>query len=58
MLAGMPESVRNTLASATPFPQRLGRADEFAAQVINMIRNVMLNGVTLRMDGALRMSPR
>jgi NAD(P)-dependent dehydrogenase (short-subunit alcohol dehydrogenase family) len=58
MMAGMPESVRQNLASVTPFPQRLGRAEEYAAQALNMVRSVMLNGVTLRLDGALRMQPR
>jgi NAD(P)-dependent dehydrogenase (short-subunit alcohol dehydrogenase family) len=58
MLLGMPEPVRQALASVTPFPQRLGRADEFARQAINMMESVMLNGATLRLDGALRMQPR
>ena len=58
MMAGLPESVRTTLASVTPFPQRLGRGDEYAAQAMNMIQSVMLNGVTLRLDGALRMQPK
>lgn len=58
MMAGLPEAVRTTLSSVTPFPKRLGRADEYAAQAINMVRSVMLNGVTLRLDGALRMQPK
>ncbi len=55
MMASLPESVRKTLAALTPFPRRLGHASEYAKQAINIIESVMLNGETIRLDGALRM---
>ena len=58
MMAGLPENVRAGLAVTVPFPQRLGRADEYAKQAINIIESVMLNGETIRLDGALRMAAR
>lgn len=58
MMAGLPENVRTSLGASVPFPQRLGRAEEFAKLVAAIIDNVMLNGETLRLDGALRMQAR
>jgi NAD(P)-dependent dehydrogenase (short-subunit alcohol dehydrogenase family) len=58
MMAGLPDNVRAGLAVTVPFPQRLGRADEYAKQAINIIESVMLNGETIRLDGALRMAAR
>jgi NAD(P)-dependent dehydrogenase (short-subunit alcohol dehydrogenase family) len=58
MLAGLPEPARQSLGAAVPFPHRLGRPDEFAALVRHIIENPMLNGETIRLDGALRMAPR
>lgn len=55
MMAGLPQPVRDTLAISTPFPKRLGRASEFARQAVNIIESTMLNGATIRLDGALRM---
>jgi len=55
MMAAMPEEARAALAAHVPFPPRLGRPDEFAALVEHAITNTMLNGCTLRLDGALRM---
>ncbi|MDN5871285.1 MAG: SDR family NAD(P)-dependent oxidoreductase, partial [Nitrococcus sp.] len=55
MMAGMPEKVRAALGQQTPFPPRLGRASEFAALAQHIIENAMLNGETIRLDGALRM---
>ncbi|MEW6426204.1 MAG: 3-hydroxyacyl-CoA dehydrogenase, partial [Bacillota bacterium] len=46
------------LASMVPFPSRLGRPQEYALLVEQIIRNPMLNGTTIRLDGALRMPPR
>ena len=58
MMAGMPEEVRESLGKSVPFPNRLGRPDEFAALVQQVFENDMLNGEVIRLDGALRMAPR
>ena len=58
LMAGLPEKARDSLAQQVPFPSRLGRPEEFAALVAHIIENVMLNGETVRLDGALRMAPR
>jgi NAD(P)-dependent dehydrogenase (short-subunit alcohol dehydrogenase family) len=58
MLAGLPEAARLSLGQQVPFPSRLGRPEEYAALVQHIIENVMLNGETIRLDGALRMAPR
>ena len=58
MMAGLPENVRASLGASVPFPPRLGRADEYAKLVAMIADNVMLNGETLRLDGALRMQAR
>jgi 3-hydroxyacyl-CoA dehydrogenase / 3-hydroxy-2-methylbutyryl-CoA dehydrogenase len=58
MLAGLPEPARESLGAAVPFPPRLGRLDEFASLAHYIIENPMLNGETIRLDGALRMAPR
>ncbi len=58
LLAGLPEENRQALAQAIPFPPRLGRAEEFAALAVHIAENEMLNGETIRLDGALRMAPR
>jgi len=49
---------QEALCAAVPFPHRLGRADEFASLAEQIVENVMLNGTTIRLDGALRMSPK
>jgi hypothetical protein len=54
----MPEPARNALASHIPFPNRLGRPPEFAALAVHVLENPMLNGETIRLDGAVRMPPR
>src|SRR5205823_208818 len=46
------------LAASVPFPQRLGRPEEYAQTVLDLCRNVMINGSVIRLDGALRMAPR
>ncbi len=56
MMAALPEEGRAALAAQVPFPPRLGKPDEFAALVEHAIVNTMVNGTTLRLDGALRMS--
>ncbi len=58
MMAAMPQEVKDALAAKTPFPQRLGRPEEFAAMVLHILDNLMLNGSVVRLDGALRMEPR
>jgi len=58
MLATLPEPQRQALAAQIPFPPRLGRPPEFAALVRHIVENAMLNGETIRLDGALRMPPR
>jgi NAD(P)-dependent dehydrogenase (short-subunit alcohol dehydrogenase family) len=58
LLAALPEENRRALADAIPFPSRLGRPDEFAALAVHIVENEMLNGETIRLDGALRMAPR
>ncbi|MCY1295316.1 putative oxidoreductase [compost metagenome] len=56
MMAGMPQEVRDSLGASVPFPSRLGRPDEFAALVRHIVENSMLNGETIRLDGAIRMA--
>ncbi len=55
MLAGLPDPVRDVLAKTVPFPQRLGRPEEYARLAQHIIENAMLNGECIRLDGALRM---
>jgi hypothetical protein len=54
----LPEPARQSLARQVPFPSRLGRPAEYAALACHIIENVMLNGETIRLDGAIRMAPR
>ena len=58
MLAAMPDQVRDSLGAQVPFPSRLGRPGEYAALVRHIVENPMLNGETIRLDGAIRMAPR
>jgi NAD(P)-dependent dehydrogenase (short-subunit alcohol dehydrogenase family) len=58
MLAGLPQAAQDGLAAGVPFPQRLGRPEEYAALALHICRNTMLNGEVIRLDGALRMPPR
>jgi NAD(P)-dependent dehydrogenase (short-subunit alcohol dehydrogenase family) len=58
MLGQLSEEVRKSLAQQIPFPSRLGRADEFAALAAHIVENEMLNGETIRLDGAIRMAPK
>jgi NAD(P)-dependent dehydrogenase (short-subunit alcohol dehydrogenase family) len=57
MLGGMPDKVRESLIATTVFPKRLGRPEEYAALVLHIVDNPLLNGATLRLDGAVRLSP-
>jgi NAD(P)-dependent dehydrogenase (short-subunit alcohol dehydrogenase family) len=58
MLAELPEAARESLGKQMPFPQRLGRPEEFAALVHHIIENEMLNGEVIRLDAAIRLAPR
>ncbi|MBT9289081.1 SDR family NAD(P)-dependent oxidoreductase [Prosthecodimorpha staleyi] len=58
MLKGLPQEVQDSLGRQTPFPSRLGRPSEYAAMVRSIIENPMLNGETIRLDGAIRLAPR
>jgi NAD(P)-dependent dehydrogenase (short-subunit alcohol dehydrogenase family) len=58
LLGTLPEPVRASLARQIPFPSRLGRPEEYAALAAHIIENEMLNGETIRLDGAIRMQPR
>jgi NAD(P)-dependent dehydrogenase (short-subunit alcohol dehydrogenase family) len=58
MLLGMPQEVQDSLGRQVPFPSRLGKPEEYAALVRHIIENVMLNGETIRLDGAIRMQPK
>ncbi|MGH6906053.1 MAG: SDR family NAD(P)-dependent oxidoreductase [Geminicoccaceae bacterium] len=57
MLLGLPEAVQQSLAESVPFPKRLGRPDEYALLVRQILDNPMLNGETIRLDGAIRLAP-
>lgn len=58
MLAGMSEEVQASLGKQVPFPPRLGRPEEYADTVAFIYGNAMVNGETIRVDGAIRMQPR
>jgi NAD(P)-dependent dehydrogenase (short-subunit alcohol dehydrogenase family) len=58
MMDGMPKDVQDSLAAQVPFPARLGRPEEFAQLVATVFEMPMLNGTTIRLDGAIRMQPK
>ncbi len=58
LLAGLPEPAREALSANIPFPKRLGEPPEYAALARSIVENPMLNGETIRLDGALRMPPK
>jgi NAD(P)-dependent dehydrogenase (short-subunit alcohol dehydrogenase family) len=58
LLAALPEEARQRLGAGVPFPQRLGGPAEYAELACHLVENRMLNGETIRLDGALRMPPR
>ncbi len=58
MIAVLPQPAQDSLAAQVPHPSRLGRPTEFAALVQHIVENPMLNGETIRLDGAIRMAPR
>ncbi len=58
MLLGMPKDVQDALGKLVPFPSRLGRPAEYAALALHIIANEMLNGEVIRLDGAIRLTPK
>lgn len=58
MLKGLPQEVQDSLGASVPFPQRLGDPSEYAKTAMFIFDNPMINGETIRLDGALRMAPR
>jgi NAD(P)-dependent dehydrogenase (short-subunit alcohol dehydrogenase family) len=58
MMAGFPQEVQDSLAATLPFPQRLGRPEEYGMLVEQIVKNPLLNGETIRLDCALRMAPK
>jgi NAD(P)-dependent dehydrogenase (short-subunit alcohol dehydrogenase family) len=58
MFDGLPDEARESLAASVPFPSRLGKPAEYAQLAVAICENVMLNGVNIRLDGAVRLAPR
>lgn len=58
MMAGLPDNVQKSLGEQVPFPPRLGRPEEYADLVACIYSNTMINGETIRLDGAIRMQPK
>lgn len=58
MFDGLPDEARRALAASVPFPSRLGAPAEYAALALHICDNAMLNGVAIRLDGAVRLAPR
>jgi NAD(P)-dependent dehydrogenase (short-subunit alcohol dehydrogenase family) len=58
MVASLPEAVQESLGAQIPFPSRLGKPEEYAHMVASIYGNPMLNGTTIRLDGAIRMQPK
>ena len=58
MMASLPAEAQESLGKQVPFPPRLGHPSEYASLVMQVVENPMLNGETIRLDGAIRMAPR
>lgn len=58
LLSRLPQEVRDSLGAMVPHPSRLGAPDEFGALAVHILENQMINGETIRLDGAIRMAPR
>jgi NAD(P)-dependent dehydrogenase (short-subunit alcohol dehydrogenase family) len=58
MMAAMPQDVQDSLGAAVPFPPRLGEPSEYGALALHIVENQMINGETIRLDGAIRMAPK
>jgi hypothetical protein len=55
---GLPQAAQDSLGKQVPHPSRLGKPEEYAQLVESIVRNPMLNGETIRLDGAIRMAPK
>jgi NAD(P)-dependent dehydrogenase (short-subunit alcohol dehydrogenase family) len=58
MLLGLPKEAQESLGKQVPFPSRLGKPEEYASLAKHIVENEMLNGETIRLDGAIRMAPK
>ena len=58
LLESLPEEAQKSLGMQVPFPSRLGEPDEYAQLAQQIFENTMLNGETIRLDGAIRMAPK
>ena len=58
MMASLPAEAQASLAASIPYPSRLGRPSEYADLVLHIVANRMLNGETIRLDGAIRLAPK
>ena len=58
MLEAMPKEIQHNISSQIPFPNRLGKPEEFAFLIKHIIENIMINGEVIRIDGAIRMAPK
>ncbi len=58
LMGSLPKEAQDSLGAQVPFPSRLGHPDEYAMMVEAIVANPMLNGETIRLDGAIRMSPK
>ncbi|HYM03159.1 MAG TPA: 3-hydroxyacyl-CoA dehydrogenase [Stellaceae bacterium] len=58
LMGSLPKEVQDSLGASVPFPRRLGKPEEYAQLVMSIIENPMINGETIRLDGALRMAPK
>jgi NAD(P)-dependent dehydrogenase (short-subunit alcohol dehydrogenase family) len=58
MLLGLPKEAQDSLGKQVPFPSRLGKPEEYAQLARSIVENEMLNGETIRLDGAIRMAPK
>jgi NAD(P)-dependent dehydrogenase (short-subunit alcohol dehydrogenase family) len=58
MLLSMPQEVQDSLVATTLFPKRLGKPEEFSRLALHVVENAMINGETIRLDGAVRLAPK
>ncbi|MDP1612197.1 MAG: 3-hydroxyacyl-CoA dehydrogenase [Sulfuritalea sp.] len=58
MMESLPPEIQDSLGKSVPFPPRLGRPDEFASLAVHIVENEMLNGESIRLDGAVRLAPK
>jgi NAD(P)-dependent dehydrogenase (short-subunit alcohol dehydrogenase family) len=58
LLMGLSQAAQDSLGKQAPFPSRLGHPSEYAMLAKSIVENPMLNGETIRLDGAIRMAPR